>query len=214
MRYARGGEPDAVTSVVPVSASLLCPRCRQPLSSALGGGLSVVTCPYCDATVRATLFPALLRPLAVQTPEPVQGEGEAGCFTHPEVRAVIDCQECGRFLCALCDLELMGRHICPLCLQNAAARREWPLLERSRTLHDNIALSVAVLPTLFFVFPSLFGAPASLFLALRHWNTPRSIVPRSRWRLVLAIVLAMGITGAWLYLTVLLIQRIPGVRRS
>ena len=62
-------------------------------------------------------------------------------------------------------------------------------LENQRTLYDGIALSLAVLPLLVFYF-TLLTAPIAIFIAIRHWNTPRSIVRRTRIRLVLAIILA------------------------
>ena len=39
-------------------------------------------------------------------------EGEAACFYHAEKRATVACSACGRFLCALCDLDFSDHHFC------------------------------------------------------------------------------------------------------
>jgi hypothetical protein len=40
-------------------------------------------------------------------------------------------------------------------------------------------------------------APAAIFVALRFWNAPRSMVPRGRLRLVLALVLSVAVLAGW-----------------
>jgi hypothetical protein len=105
---------------------------------------------------------------------------------------VVACEECGRFLCALCEVPLAGRRLCPACI--AAGQRKGSLdnLHRHRVLYDEVALALTVYPIVvpFFGWAlCVFSAPAGLFLALRHWRTPLSVVPRSRWRFVVAIVL-------------------------
>jgi uncharacterized membrane protein len=42
-----------------------------------------------------------------------------------------------------------------------------------------------------------------LYIAFRHWNAPSSVVPRTRWRMVLAIILALLQIGGWV--TVLIV---------
>jgi len=117
---------------------------------------------------------------------------EATCFYHPQKKAVLPCEGCGRFLCALCDCELHGQHFCPACLEVGRKKRKIKSLENERTLYDSIALSLAVLPVAIvpLIYFTFITAPASLFVALRYWNAPRSIVHRTRIRLVLAIIFA------------------------
>jgi hypothetical protein len=62
-------------------------------------------------------------------------------------------------------------------------------LENRRTLYDSVALSLAVLPLLIFYF-TIITAPMALYVAIRYWNAPRSIVHRTRIRYVFAILFA------------------------
>jgi hypothetical protein len=72
-------------------------------------------------------------------------------------------------------------------------------LENQRTLYDGIALTLAVLPIL--MWPLTFiTAPASLFIVVRHWRSPLSVVPRTRVRYVLAALFAVAQIAGWLFL--------------
>ena len=146
------------------------------------------------------VFPALFRETAPgQTGEVLVVEGESTCFYHPSKKAVLPCQGCGRFLCALCDCDLSGTHFCPVCLEAGKTKGKIQNLQNERPLYDSIALMFAVLPivtVVFWVF-SLFTAPIALVLAIANWNTPRSIVHRTKTRLVLAIIFATLQIGAW-----------------
>jgi hypothetical protein len=154
-----------------------------------------VKCPqnYCSRFLTVTVFPALYRARAVGSAgEALQAEGEAGCFFHPERRAVVACESCGRFLCALCQIRLGERNLCAGCIEAGKKKRRIVNLDRERPCHDYTALVLAigpaVLPPLWFF--TIITAPFCLFWVIRHWNTPRSIVRPSRWRFVLALVLA------------------------
>jgi hypothetical protein len=63
-------------------------------------------------------------------------------------------------------------------------------LENRRTLYDNVALVVATLPFLM-VWPTIITAPMAIFLSIRYWKAPSSIVRRTKVRFVLAIVFAL-----------------------
>jgi hypothetical protein len=147
-------------------------------------------CPACGVPVQVEIFPALFRPTARgRGGEALMVEGESSCFYHPQKKAVVPCQGCGRFLCALCDCELHGEHFCPACLEVGRQKGRITRLENQRTLYDGIALSLAILPLLIFYF-TIITAPMALFIAIRYWNAPRSIVHGTRIKLVLAIILA------------------------
>ena len=87
--------------------------------------------------------------------EAVMVEGESSCFYHPQKKAVVPCQGCGRFLCALCDCGLHGEHFCPACLEVGRQKGRITRLESQRTLYDAIALAVAVLRCWSSISPSL-----------------------------------------------------------
>jgi len=75
-------------------------------------------------------------------------------------------------------------------------------------LHDSVALALATLPALLF-WPVLLTAPLTLFWIVRHWNSPGSILPRTRARFYLAGVIALSQIG----FIVVLIVAILRVRR-
>jgi len=115
--------------------------------------------------------------------------GQAACFYHPTKTAHVPCESCGRFICALCDVELHGQHLCPGCVESGRRKGSITSLERGRWLWDSIALWLAVLPVLFCFWLTVITAPAAIFLSIFGWRKPRSLVPRwTRFRFILAIV--------------------------
>ena len=136
-------------------------------------------------------FPAVAANRAGSLPEAIAAESEASCFYHAGSRAAIPCDQCGRFLCQLCDIEIGGRHLCPACFQAGVAERKIDLVETRRTMYDSVALAFAVLPALL-IWPVLVGAPAALWVVFRRWRSPGSIVPRTRLRYYLAALIALA----------------------
>ena len=181
---------------------LRCDKCQTVLPGAVVNTGTLVACPACGVPTLVQLFPAFSRPVARGRVAEALGSAEdASCFYHPSKKAAVPCDECGRFLCTLCDLELDGRHICPECVE--VARKGGKTLRAStHTLHDQVALAVAsigLVPPFWFL--SFATGPVVLFMAIRYWNEPRrSLVPRSRWRLVVAGMLGALQTGGWLFL--------------
>ena len=174
-----------------------CTKCRAPLPPVLYNALELQVCPSCRARTQVNVFPAALRPPGPSSVgEAVMVEGEASCFYHPTKKAILPCESCGRFLCAICDVELNGQHICPSCLESGKKKGKLQQLENRRTRYDSIALAVAVFPAIM-AWPSLLGAPIALYISIRYWKAPLSIVRRSRWRFVVAIILAIAEIGIW-----------------
>src|SRR5437773_6957397 len=167
-----------------------CPQCQTVLVDGAFNQPELRPCPGCGAELQVEVFPALFRPFTPgRAGEAVMLEGESTCFYHPSKKAVRPCEGCGRFLCALCDCELHGQHFCPTCLEVGKRKGKIKSLENHRTLYDSIALSLALLPLLIF-YLTFITAPAALFIAVRYWKAPRSLVHRSRIRLVLAMIFA------------------------
>jgi hypothetical protein len=174
-----------------------CTKCRAPLPPVLYNLPDLHVCPACGARAQVEVFPAALRPPGPGvTGEAVLVDGEASCFYHPAKKAVLPCESCGRFLCAVCDVEMNGQHLCPACLASGKKKGKLKQLENRRTLYDSLALAVAVYPTIF-VWPTIVSAPIALYIAIRYWKAPTSVVPRTRWRAVLAIIIALGQIGGW-----------------
>ena len=118
------------------------------------------------------------------------------------------CGDCGRFLCALCDLEIDGRHVCPTCMELARQAGRSLRAGNQRTLHDQVALTLAVVGPVIFGWGSLVTAPIALFLVIRYWNEPaRSPVPRSRAWMIVAGLLALLQIAGWSFVVYLLLNR-------
>lgn len=180
-----------------------CAQCRTPLSDLFNVG-ELRACPGCGTPTLVEVFPALFRARVVgAAAETILAEGDAGCFFHPQKKALVPCEGCGRFLCALCDVELHGQHLCPACLEVGRKQGRLKNLENHRDLHDRTALLCATLPLLLGVWPSIVGAPFALFLVVRHWNAPGDYVQPGKKRLVLAGILAtlqmLGWIGVFLF---------------
>jgi hypothetical protein len=134
-----------------------------------------------------------------QNAEPLVIEDEASCFFHPQKRAAVPCYACGRFLCTLCDCQLNDHHYCPACLQTGKQKGRIKNLDNQRTLFDSISLGLAVLPAVlvFTLYFTIITAPLALYVAIRYWRAPMSIVRQSRFRFVIAIVLSTAQICGW-----------------
>ncbi len=173
-------------------------------------GGAMTGCPVCHAPLQAMVFPAVLedrRSAGEQGLTTKLDDAEAGCFYHPAKRAVQACDGCGRFLCGLCDLELEGKHLCPGCLEGGRTTGKIAKLQNRRVLHDNMALAVAVLPLLMWPF-TIISAPAALYMVVRHWKTPGSIIPRTKVRFVIAAIFAIAQIVGWCLLAYFLISNL------
>jgi hypothetical protein len=179
-----------------IQPSVACPGCQARLPPDFFNLNHFVSCPSCETSLRIRVFPALTRPEMPVVAAPVLTEGESSCFYHPQKRAVVTCDRCGRFLCALCDIEVGDKHRCPGCLSSAGNKP--PELEKSRTLYDGLALMLATFPLLVWPF-TVITAPAALYLTVRHWRTPLSIFPRTKIRFILAFLFAGAQVAAWCY---------------
>jgi hypothetical protein len=179
-----------------------CPKCRSALPGAMCNTPAPVRCPACDAMIQVEVFPAHFLPATTgQSAEPIIEEGVSSCFYHEQKKAVTHCDACGRFLCALCDVEFNGQHICPACLQSGKQKGRLPHLESSRAVWDSAALFICLAPVITVVLsPVVIGtAPIAIGVAIVSFFKPGSIVPRTRIRAWLAIVLSLLEIAVWVY---------------
>jgi hypothetical protein len=176
-----------------------CTQCGFVLNEAMFNQPDWSPCPSCAAPLRVEVFPTLFTPsVPAQPAQSLVAEGEAGCFYHPNKKAVLPCEICGRFLCALCDVELNGQHLCPSCLATGQKKGKLSNLDNRRVLYDSLALTLALTPFTVILWPfSLITAPATLFIAVRYWRAPGSVVERTKIRLILALVLALAQIVGW-----------------
>ncbi len=184
-----------------------CPKCRAWLLEGIFNLPELSPCPACGVPLQVEIFPALFRKINPgQGGEAVMVEGESSCFYHPQKKAVLPCDGCGRFICALCDCQLNGQHFCPVCLETGKTKGKIKSLDNQRTLYDSIALSLAIFPLLIFYF-TLITAPMALFIAIRYWKSPPSLVHRNKVRFVVAIIFAVLQIAGWVILFVALATR-------
>jgi hypothetical protein len=183
-----------------------CTECRAPISAEYYNTPDLIRCPSCSVPIKIDVFPALLRGLEPGKAGDSLVDDQASCFYHPQKKAVVPCDQCGRFLCALCDIEWGRKHLCPGCLETGKKKGKIINLERHRVLYDATALRLAFYPILIFWF-TLVTAPVALYLAIRHWNSPTSIVRRTRIRFVLAITLSSLQILAWIFVIAYFVSR-------
>lgn len=176
---------------------LTCPRCGASLPQHFRW---MRLCSACGTNVRVDLFRAALRATERgQAGETILDETESSCFYHPVKRAVVPCEICGRFLCALCDLNVEGKHVCPTCLSREQTEDKGQRPKDKRTLYDLLASHIVILmllPCGWYVMP--FLAAIVVYLCLRYWNAPRSVLSPGRWRLVVSVSFAVALLGLWI----------------
>ena len=168
-----------------------CPKCNSPIEYSQ----DIAGCPSCRTKLIAEIFPAFFKQPSAASASPAIGE-ESVCFFHPRNKAAVSCAMCGRFICTLCAVELRGQQICPLCIESGIKKRKIAGLENRRVLYDDIALSLSIIPALLF-WPTIMTAPASIFIAVRHWKSPTSIIPRTKARFIFAIFISLLQIAGW-----------------
>jgi hypothetical protein len=172
---------DHPTSAPIERAAVACPRCGGdvvPVESETGWQF----CPSCTNQLQVYLWPVVRQ----NTNAATALSDQATCFFHPDKAFQACCQRCGRFVCALCDLQLGAEHVCPTCFERGradsgaeAGKGEWRYRD---VLYDSIALTVGWAWILF--WPTIIVAiPAAIFLHVKYRKAPRSyLIPRSGWR--------------------------------
>jgi hypothetical protein len=178
-------------------ATFSCPSCKVQIAIEPGTPEIASTCPQCLSFIQAYFFPAFFRPVQVgAAPAALADQTETSCFYHPQKQAARVCDGCGRLICALCSVELGAEHLCPSCISAGKKKGKITNLEDHRTRYDSIALSLAVFGLLIYVF-GIFLAPAAIYIAIRHWNSPGSLLGTSKLRFIIAIIIASGTLVAW-----------------
>ncbi len=176
---------------------IACGKCGAPVPVGRYIARETILCSACNTKLRVDVFPAFFRrPGPAEAGESLISDGDASCFYHGQKKAAAICAECGRFLCSLCEVRIGGSTICPECVEKGRTDGSMERLVTHRTLYDGIALSVSILPMLF-VFITPITAPIAIFIAIRQWKKPCSILPRTRVRHVLAIAFALFQIAGW-----------------
>ncbi|HUI54640.1 MAG TPA: B-box zinc finger protein [Bryobacteraceae bacterium] len=185
---------------------IACARCNAPLPVWELAAAGHAGCTSCGSRNTVSAFPALFAPTQAPARAEVALDGEAACFDHPGKRAVAACQQCGRFVCQLCAVEFGGIW-CPTCVAAGAGPAKAANLDTERTLYDSIALLVPVATLLVFWPITTITGPGALVFALARWKRPLSLVRRTRWRFIAAILIGFGETIGWIWVVVYYLTR-------
>lgn len=177
---------------------LICPECSFELKPYFLESPEYRPCHICGHELSVKPYPALFRAAPVITQAELRREeDDAACYYHESKRAAHACTQCGKFVCALCAAQIGDQTLCPSCLVSGEKKAEGRL-ERERTLFDSLALMVAVLP-IFTIWFTFIGGPTAVYLAIRYWRRPTSIVRRYQWRKWLALGLGLAQVVAWIW---------------
>lgn len=179
----------------------LCHFCQTPLAPERvddGGG---VACGHCERPTQLVVFAAILGGSAGTPAHQVDAHLQgASCFYSPEKLATGECRNCGAWISEEWTARWGAEVYCLKCLEHLRQRGADASFAEGIVLWDSVALFLALVPySLVLTFVGFFTAPAALFLTVRHWGSPRSMVHVWRWRFVVAVVMSvlmLGILGA------------------
>lgn len=192
--------------------AVTCPRCDRPLTwgTVWAGGVVEGACVSCETPLHGRVFPQVAAPevAGAESVAPPGAGAAAVCYNHDAKPAVSACDQCGRFLCALCELSVEGRTYCPSCFGRMDSQGRIQTLKHHETRHDSVALAMSVLPLLLWPF-TIITAPLTIVYICKYWSTPRqSIQPRLRWRFYLAALFALALCAAWIWLFYFILRRV------
>jgi len=188
---------------VTTTGPLTCPKCRSALHESLPHLGDPRPCPYCKKPLEGLVFTAFHRPIAEgKAAEAILTVEEAACFYHPQSRAVVPCDVCGRFLCSLCNIEMHGQHVCPPCLNSGRKKQQISNVDGDRVLWGGIAFLTALVPMITLYFITFITGPLAVFIALYGWRKPRSLVGTGNVRFYFAILLGLIQTAVWVWILI------------
>jgi hypothetical protein len=165
--------------------SVICPGCSGEVAP-VEGKSGWQTCPYCQRPLQIRVWGSVQQ----NTDASAALTDQATCFFHPDKAFQACCQRCGRFVCALCDLQLGAEHVCPACFERGRVQSgagtgtaEW---RHRDVLYDSIAVTIGWGWIL--LWPVFVAAlPAAIFLHVKYREAPRSyLIPRRGWRFWMA----------------------------
>lgn len=171
----------------PASGTVSCPDCSGDVAR-IETDTGWQSCPFCQKRLQIRLW----RTVRQNTSAAVAMPDQATCFFHPDKAFQACCQRCGRFVCALCDLQVGAEHVCPTCFERgradsglAGGKAEW---RHRDVLYDSIAVALGW--GWIIVWPVIVAAlPTAIFLHVKYRKAPRSyLIPRSGWRFWVAYV--------------------------
>ena len=179
--------------------ALRCPACDGELLISELQSAATNSCPACEKALTVRWYPALTRKETDKAGRRILLEEESACFFHESKQAESLCEDCGRYLCALCEIVFEGKTLCPACLETAQEKESMDSLVRERFRHDSLALMLALLPILLWPI-TIITAPAAVVYAIFRWNSAGSLVRSGKRGFAAAILLGLAQIGFWLWI--------------
>lgn len=182
-----------------------CPKCKYRLTGIdfLKDYRGEIKCPNCKLSMIVRTFAGVSEETDnYGKADIILSENESSCFFHFDKVAVSHCSECGRFLCALCAIEIEDRVLCPVCLERLDNEKRIKTFNNHVVFWDSIVLYLTILPVLIwpFLIITIISAPLSLVLINKHYKCLKDyVIPRKKWRFYLAGFIALLQIGGWCF---------------
>lgn len=174
-----------------------CPHCLAELEIArVVSGMQA--CRGCSSSFEAMRFQPPDRAAAVQRLGEAGPGAETACAAHPANVAVVNCQRCGVFMCALCRIDADEMALCPACFDRLSAEGALASTRTSFRDYGRQASNTAIVGLPLIVFGLAIG-PAAIYYGLRSLKQLRQMGETTgRARAVIAILaglLEAGVGG-------------------
>lgn len=187
-----------------IAVESACTACHTPLLLDLENALETeITCPGCGAVQFQQIYSAYACGPRSDDVAPLV-DGNTACFFHETSPAAHICDDCGRYLCALCTLAVptpansppdFPARLCPECFRRRVDREpaegQWDLFQPEYIRYDLLALLLVIGPVVIFPFYllTILSGPMAVYVAIRYWRVCRTPVGRPRAGLILALIL-------------------------
>lgn len=179
---------------------ITCLKCGLGIPVPVGDGGGETSCTRCRVHLSYETFPSLFEIRSGgRSGDLLVNSQEASCFFHSDKPAAVVCEKCGRFLCALCDLEVQGKHLCPACFSSDRKTGSLTGLTQFRLSWAGVSF------TLVFFFPlglyplTPIFALCGLFLLIVGLFRPGSITGRKKYFLfvITLLIIAVELVGSF-----------------
>jgi hypothetical protein len=163
--------------------NFLCPICQTGVFTPGTSPVSEVVCTKCGTELSVTIFDNVGRPLPVgEGARTISDSSEASCYNHFTKMAVCGCDNCGKLMCTVCNIDVENKHFCPDCVLNPVVARTFPQLVNERLCEEKSVWLTAWLGAYpLFVCLSI---PLTIGLSIVFWSRPGSLIGNSRsWML-------------------------------
>lgn len=159
-------------------------------------GKDAVNCPSCKKAIQIFIFPELFRPIVKGNSAESAIEGlDSSCFAHSDKKAKTICDECGSYICDLCEMPKEDKSICVKCFNKEVKVEEKSPFDRVYRRYSSIASQLLIFSVLIW-FVSILAAPIALFISLRFRNAEEGFFKgkRKKQKITYAVIASMILT--------------------